>query len=59
MSRHQERRIKGIAWSLQTTFYPMKFVLDGATKLIEAVDIPKGAVRYLEDKFDPQADELP
>ena len=52
VSRHQERRIKGIAWSLQTTFYPMKFVLDGATKLIEAVDIPKGAVRYLEDKFD-------
>lgn len=52
VSRHQERRIKGIAWSLQTTFYPMKFVLDGATKLIEAVDIPKGAVRYLEEKFD-------
>jgi GntR family transcriptional regulator len=52
VSRHQERRIEWIPWSLQTTFYPMQFVLDGATKLIEANDIPAGAVRYLQDKFD-------
>jgi GntR family transcriptional regulator len=52
VSRHQERRIKGIAWSLQTTFYPMQFVLKGATKLIEATNIAQGAVRYLEDEFD-------
>jgi GntR family transcriptional regulator len=51
VSRHQERRIKGIAWSLQTTFYPMQFVLDGATKLIEATNISEGAVRFLEEKF--------
>jgi GntR family transcriptional regulator len=51
VSRHQERRIDGIPWSLQTTFYPMQFVLDGATKLIEAKDIPRGAVRYLEETF--------
>lgn len=51
VSRHQERRIKGIPWSLQTTFYPMRFVLEGATKLIEATNISRGAVRYLEEKF--------
>ncbi len=51
VSRHQERRIRGIAWSLQTTFYPMQFVLDGATKLIEATNISPGAVHYLEEKF--------
>jgi GntR family transcriptional regulator len=51
VSRHQERRIKGIAWSLQTTFYPMQFVLDGATKLIEATNISQGAVRYLQEMF--------
>jgi GntR family transcriptional regulator len=51
VSRHQERRIRGIPWSLQTTFYPMKFVLNGATKLIEANDIPRGAVRYLQEMF--------
>jgi GntR family transcriptional regulator len=52
VSRHQQRRITGIAWSLQTTFYPMAFVLKGATKLIEANDIPRGAVRYLQEMFD-------
>ena len=51
VSRHQERRIDGTPWSLQTSFYPMKYVLDGATKLIEANSIPRGAVRYLEEKF--------
>jgi GntR family transcriptional regulator len=51
VSRHQERRIDGDAWSLQTTFYPMQFVLDGATKLLEATNIPEGVVRFLEDKF--------
>jgi GntR family transcriptional regulator len=51
VSRHQERRIRGIPWSLQTTFYPMRFVLEGATKLIEATNIPDGTVRYLEEQF--------
>ncbi|HEX3959741.1 MAG TPA: GntR family transcriptional regulator [Trebonia sp.] len=51
VSRHQQRRIKGIPWSLQTTFYPMQFVLGGATKLIEATNISQGAVRYLQEKF--------
>jgi GntR family transcriptional regulator len=51
VSRHQQRRIEEIPWSLQTTFYPMEFVLKGATKLIEANDIPRGAVRYLQEMF--------
>jgi GntR family transcriptional regulator len=52
VSRHQQRRIREIPWSLQTTFYPMQFVLKGATKLIEATNIPSGAVRYLQEMFD-------
>jgi GntR family transcriptional regulator len=54
VGRHQERRIDDIPWSMQTTFYPMSFVLKGATKLIEANDIPRGAVRYLQEMFNLQ-----
>jgi len=51
VSRHQQRYIDGTPWSLQTTFYPMSLVLEhGATRLIEATDIPGGAVAYLADK---------
>jgi GntR family transcriptional regulator len=46
--RHQLRWIGGIPWSLQTSFYPMKFLEQGATKIIEAVDIKPGVVPYLE-----------
>jgi GntR family transcriptional regulator len=50
ISRHQERYIDDILWSLQTSFYPMDFVTkDGATRLLMAEDIPDGAVRYLAD----------
>jgi GntR family transcriptional regulator len=53
LSRHQQRFIDGVAWSLQTTFYPMtlvqRLVERGATRLIEAQDIPEGAVKYLEE----------
>jgi GntR family transcriptional regulator len=48
VSRHQARYIDGMPWSLQTTFYPMRLVEQGALKLIQAEDIPSGAVRYLE-----------
>jgi GntR family transcriptional regulator len=47
VSRHQERYIDDIAWSLQTSFYPMEFITRGATQLLMAQDIPEGAVRYL------------
>jgi GntR family transcriptional regulator len=47
--RHQQRFIDDRSWSLQTTFYPMALVARGASRLIEATDIPQGAVRYLEE----------
>jgi GntR family transcriptional regulator len=46
--RHQQRKIDGVPWSLQTTFYPMRLVDQGAVKLIQAEDMRNGAVRYLE-----------
>jgi GntR family transcriptional regulator len=48
--RHQERYIDDIAWSLQTSFYPMSFVTDeGATNLLMASDIQPGTVAYLAE----------
>jgi GntR family transcriptional regulator len=49
--RHQRRFIDGAPYSLQTTFYPMHLVEEGATALIQAQDMPSGAVRYLEEKL--------
>jgi GntR family transcriptional regulator len=49
VSRHQRRFIDGTAYSLQTTFYPMRFVERGAVRLIQAEDMRAGAVRYLEE----------
>lgn len=47
VSRHEQRYIDGVLWSLQTSFYPMEFVHKGATRLLVAEDIEEGAVRYL------------
>ena len=47
VSRHQQRYIDDIPFSLQTSFYPMTLVARGADKLIQAPDIPGGAVAYL------------
>jgi GntR family transcriptional regulator len=50
VSRHQERYIEDIPWSLQSSFYPLEFVTTGgASKLLVADDIREGAVRYLEE----------
>ncbi|MGH3402430.1 MAG: GntR family transcriptional regulator [Streptosporangiaceae bacterium] len=49
VSRHQERFIDGMPWSLQTTFYPMDFVDRGAVRLIRAEEIVPGAVAYIEE----------
>jgi GntR family transcriptional regulator len=49
VSRHQERRINGVPYSLQTTFYPMSLVEAGAARLIIAKDIAEGAVSYIEE----------
>jgi GntR family transcriptional regulator len=49
ISRHQERRIDQVPWSMQTTFYPMDFATQrGATKLLMADNIQEGMVKYLE-----------
>lgn len=47
ISRHQRRYIDGTPWSLQTSFYPRGFAVQGADKLILADDIEEGTVRYL------------
>jgi GntR family transcriptional regulator len=47
VSRHQQRFIDGTAWSLQSSFYPMTLVAQGADKLIQALDITDGALAYL------------
>jgi GntR family transcriptional regulator len=48
VSRHQELKIDDQPWSLQTSFYPYKFVELGATRLVQAEHIRPGAVRYVE-----------
>lgn len=50
ISRHQQRSIDGTPYSMQTTYYPMRFVTDHhATRLLEARDIEGGVVDYLRD----------
>ena len=39
--------VDGKPWSLQTSFYPMSFVEQGASKLVEAKNIEPGAVKYV------------
>ncbi|HKB31126.1 MAG TPA: GntR family transcriptional regulator [Streptosporangiaceae bacterium] len=51
VSRHQQRFIDGRPSSLQTSFYPMQFVIDGASDLLQAVDIPMGGTKYVENKL--------
>jgi GntR family transcriptional regulator len=47
VSRHQQRFIDGMPWSVQTSFYPMALVQAGATHLIQATDIRGGTLVYL------------
>jgi GntR family transcriptional regulator len=49
VSRHQRRYIDETPWSLQTSYYPMGFVVKGADRLLEASDIEGGTVHYLAD----------
>ena len=49
VSRHQQRFIDGTPWSLQTSFYPMWLVEQGAVHLLQAVDIRQGTVAYIRD----------
>ncbi|MBO0776438.1 MAG: GntR family transcriptional regulator, partial [Actinobacteria bacterium] len=47
VSRHQARFIDGTPWSLQTTFFPMRLVEQGAAKLLQASNIEQGTTAYL------------
>lgn len=48
VGRHQERFIDDTPWSLQTSYYPLSFVDQGASKLLRNEDIEPGTVAYLE-----------
>jgi GntR family transcriptional regulator len=49
VSRHEQRFIDRVPWSLQTSFYPWEFIEEGANRLLMAQDIEGGAVRYLTE----------
>ncbi len=49
VSRHQQRFIDEVPWSLQTSFYPMDFITKGATRLLMAENITEGTVRYIAE----------
>ena len=51
VSRHEERYIDDLPWSLQTSFYPMEFVTRGATRLLMAEKIVPGVVHYLGEQL--------
>jgi GntR family transcriptional regulator len=47
VSRQQQRFIGGTPWSLQTSYYPMSLVDEGATGLISPENFREGTVNYL------------
>ncbi len=49
VSRHQQRFIDGTPWSLQTSFYPMSLVEQGALRLVQATNIEQGTVAYVAE----------
>jgi DNA-binding GntR family transcriptional regulator len=46
--RHQQRFIDGMLWSMQTSYYPLHFVTDGAARLLAVEDITEGVRAYLD-----------
>jgi len=62
VSRHERRFIRSkhtsqpaalesdeTPWSMQTSFYPRRFALEGAERLLDNEDIKEGTVKYLKD----------
>ena len=62
VSRHERRYIRSkhasqptalesdeTPWSMQTSFYPRRFALQGAERLLDNEDIKQGTVKYLKD----------
>ena len=50
VSREQQRFIGSTPWSLQTSYYPMRLVGEGATELISPENFKEGTVKYLAMK---------
>lgn len=46
ISRHEDRYVDGVPWSLQTSFYP-RMLTDRAPRLLDAASIDEGTVAYL------------
>jgi GntR family transcriptional regulator len=51
ISRHQQRFVDNTPWSLQTSFYPRRFALEGAERLLDDQDIDEGTVKYLQKRL--------
>jgi GntR family transcriptional regulator len=49
ISRFQQRYVNGRPWSMQVSFYPMDLLTRGATRLIQAMDISEGVLKYLAE----------
>lgn len=49
ISRFQERFIDDTPWSMKTSFYAMDLFQRGAVRLLQAIHIEEGTVRYLAD----------
>jgi len=49
ISRHKRRFIKGMPWSMQTSYYPWDLVDRGAKLLLSSLVIAEGMVKYLAD----------
>ncbi len=49
VSRHQRRFVDDTPWSMQTSFYPMRLVEQGATRLLQGRNIEQGTMAYLRE----------
>jgi GntR family transcriptional regulator len=49
VGRRQRRYVDDTPWSVQTSYYPMSLVDDGAQRLLEAAKIEPGSVRYVTE----------
>ena len=67
VSRHERRFIRSkrasqptaldsdeTPWSMQTSFYPRRFALQGAERLLDNEDIQEGTVNYLKRTLKPR-----
>jgi GntR family transcriptional regulator len=51
VSRHQERFVDGMPYSLQTSFYSMDLVTRGAVRIMRDVNVDQGCVLYLRERL--------